>query len=119
MDIDALQRELEAVVAEFGQRPYNFFTILAASGGGPVSLRTQNQRWEFIKSETWHSLNLVDYILWSVSDNGDLLWWNGDRIIAMDPRSSTFISEPVRPLQFIRLAGMGKLGQVFPALSSQ
>lgn len=119
MDAETLQRELGTLIAEFGGRPYDFFTILSLTEEDPLNLRTENQRWEFVKAETWHSLDLSGYVLWSVSDNGDLLWWNGEQTIAMDPRSSSFISEPVGPTQFIRLAGMGKLGQVFPPLGTR
>ncbi len=116
MDIQTLHLELQGLVAEFGERPFDFFTILGQSNESNLNLRAQNEQWGFVKSETWHSLDLSNYLLWSISDNGDLLWWNGDQTIAMDHRSSTFVSEPVAPRQFIRLAGMGKIGQIFPSL---
>jgi hypothetical protein len=118
MDIETLHGRLQTLVAELGTKPYGFFAILGVPGDDRLDLRAQNQRWDFIRSETWHSLDLSTYLVWAISDNGDLLWWNGDRTIAMDPRSTTFISEPVDPRQFIRLAGMGKLGKIFPVLTS-
>jgi hypothetical protein len=116
MDVDGLQSELQELVSEFGRRPYAFFTILGSSDESGLDLYKQNERWAFVKSETWHSLDLSAYVLWSVSDNGDLLWWDGSQTIAMDHRASMFVSEPVAPRQFIRLAGMGKIGKVFPPL---
>ena len=118
MDAQGLQSELHELVSEFGMRPYAFFTILGSSDEPNLDLSTQNERWAFVKAETWHSLGLSAYVLWSISDNGDLLWWNGDQTIAMDHRASTFVSEPVAPRQFIRLAGMGKIGNAFPSLES-
>ena len=114
MDFATLNAELRELVAEFGNRPYNFFTILGQPGEPDLDLRIHNERWEFIKSETWHCLDLSQYLLWSGSDNGDLLWWNGEQTIAMDHRSATFISEPVGPRQFIRLVGLDKVGRIFP-----
>ena len=114
MDIHALNTELQELVAEFGSRPYGFFTILGLTDEPRLDLRAQNSQWGFIKEEKWHSLDLSNYFLWCISDNGDLLWWNGEQTIAMDPRGSAFVSEPVQPRQFIRLVGMGNVGQIFP-----
>ena len=118
MNFQGLQSELEGVISEFGARPYGFFTILGSSDEPRLDLHKQNEIWAFVKAETWHSLDLSAYVLWSISDNGDLLWWNGDQTIAMDHRASTFVSEPVAPRQFMRLAGTGKIGSVFPPLGS-
>ena len=112
---EEISKELESLAEEFGGYPYQFFTILCSSDNPNVDFETQNQEWGFIKNETWHSLNLDDYFLWSVSDNGDLLWWNGEQTIAMNPRASEFMSLPVRPKQFIRLVGMGKVTGIFPS----
>lgn len=69
-----VKAELEAVLQDFGARPYGFFSILDDSDNPNLDLRKQNTDWHFIKSERWHSLDLSSYILWSISDNGDLLW---------------------------------------------
>lgn len=53
-------------------------------------------------------------MLWSISDNGDLLWWNGEQTIAMNPRDGTYLSEPVSQRGFIRLVGLNKVGRLFP-----
>ena len=115
MKKEEIAKELESLTEEYGGYPYQFFTILCSSENPNVDFETQNQEWEFIKNEKWHSLNLGGYLLWSVSDNGDLLWWNGEQTIAMNPRASEFMSLPVRPKQFIRLIGMGKVTGIFPS----
>lgn len=114
MDPVTMEAELKRVIAEHGERPFGFFSILQASGNPNLDLQAQNKGWEFIKLETWHSLDLTTYILWAISDNGDLLWWNGEQTIAMNPRDATYISEPVSPSLFIRLARLGKVGRPFP-----
>jgi hypothetical protein len=53
-------------------------------------------------------------MLWSISDNGDLLWWNGSQTVAVNPRSSEFMSLSVSPKQFRKLVGMGKVTGMFP-----
>ena len=115
MDTASLTRELQALVAEHKGRPYGFFTILGDSENPDEDLSAQNEAWSYIKKETWHSLDLANYFLWGISDNGDLLWWNGEQTIAMNPRDSVLVSEPVAPRQFIRLVGMGKIGRIFPS----
>ncbi|MGL6213592.1 hypothetical protein [Billgrantia desiderata] len=115
MDVASVRAELERVVAEYGEQPYQFFWILTKSDNPNLDLQSQNAGWGFVKEETWHSLDLAEYVLWSVSDNGDLLWWNGEQTIAMNPRDSQYVSEPVGPLQFLRLVGLGKVGRIFPA----
>lgn len=109
-----VKAELEAVLQDFGARPYGFFSILDDSDNPNLNLRKQNTDWDFIKSECWHSLDLSSYMLWSISDNGDLLWWNGEQTIAMNPRDGTYLSEPVSPRVFIRLVGLNKVGRLFP-----
>jgi hypothetical protein len=116
MELREIHIEIDSVLAEFGERPYDFFTILTDSEDPNIDLQNQNSKREFVKAETWHSLDLSAYVLWAISDNGDLLWWNGSQTIAMAHRDSTFVSEPVGPKQFIRLIGMGKVGQIFPDL---
>ncbi len=114
MDMITIEKELGELVIEYGERPYDFFSILVPSAIPNMDIQTQNERWEFVKSESWHGLDLSGYLLWAISDNGDLLWWNGSQTIAMDHRSSRFVSEPTRPRQFMRLVGMGKIGRIFP-----
>lgn len=114
METPKVKAELEAVCQDFGARPYGFFSILDDSDNPNLNLRKQNIGWDFIKSERWHSLDLSSYILWSISDNGDLLWWNGEQTIAMNPRDGTYLSEPVSPRGFIRLVGLNKVGRLFP-----
>lgn len=115
MKKEELTKELKELVDEFGTYPYDFFNILQNSDNPNLDIDIQNKQWEFVKGETWHSLNLSGYLLWAVSDNGDLLWWNGAQTIAMNHRASEFMSIPVRPRQFIRLIGMGKVTGIFPS----
>ncbi len=68
-----VKAELEAVLQDFGARPYGFFPLLETTDNPNLNLRKQNIGWDFIKSERWHSLDLSSYILWSISDNRDLL----------------------------------------------
>ena len=114
MNKETITKVLESLSKEIGDYPYNFFNILHRSSNPNIDLEKQNISWEFIKTEKWHSLDLNNYLLWSISDNGDLLWWNGEQIIAMNPRASEYISVPVEPKQFIRLVGMGKIVGIFP-----
>ncbi|CAG0949683.1 hypothetical protein MTYP_00118 [Methylophilaceae bacterium] len=114
MELVKLEIEIQQLINEFGVRPYDFFTILSNSENPNIDIIQQNAQWADVKAEAWHSLNLSSYYVWAISDNGDLLWWNGSQTIAMNPRDSLFVSEPVNPRQFIRLVRMGKIGQIFP-----
>jgi len=115
MNKEEVTKELSAISAEFGYYPYGFFNILHNSDNPNLDFDEQNKGWEFVKNEDWHNLDLSNYLLWSISDNGDLLWWNGSQTVALNPRGSEFISVPVNPKQFIRLVGMGKIGNIFPS----
>lgn len=109
-----IKDEIRKVIQEFGVNPMEFFWILHDSNNNHINFEKQNEAWAFIKSETWHSLNLTNYYLWAISDNGDLLWWNGKQVIAMAPKDSEFMSIPVRPLQFISLLKSGHSFSLFP-----
>jgi len=115
MNTDKITKELSELTEEYGSYPYNFFNILQRSSNPNLDFEAQNKEWEFIKKEEWHNLDLNNYSLWSISDNGDLLWWNGVQTIAMNPRAGEFMSMPVRPKQFIKLIGMGKVTGIFPS----
>jgi hypothetical protein len=114
MNMMDVKHEIEALIAEFGGNPFGFLWVLRDSENENLDFAKQNERWAFIKTESWHSLDLADYQLWAVSDNGDLIWWNGDRVIAMAPRDREFVSTPVRPSQFLRLLKSGKNFTIFP-----
>ena len=114
MNTKEITNELSALTEEYGTYPYNFFNILQSSKNPNLDFETQNREWEFVKNEEWHNIDLSKYLLWAVSDNGDLLWWNGAQTIAMNPRASEFMSMPVAPKQFIQLIGMGKVTGIFP-----
>lgn len=114
MKKEIIEKELKELVEEFGDYPYEFFTILLKSDNPNIDFDSQNKNWEFVKDETWHSIDLSSYILWSISDNGDLLWWNGQQTILMDHRGSEFLSTPVNPHQFIRLVGLKKFVGILP-----
>jgi len=114
MDIPVLNEELRALLEEYGPYPYEFFNILTTTENDNLCLESQNAQWSELKRESWHSLNLESYNLWAISDNGDLLWWNGEQTIAMNPRDQEFMSLHVNPKQFIRLIGMGKVTGIFP-----
>ncbi|MES9970207.1 MAG: hypothetical protein ABW092_09250 [Candidatus Thiodiazotropha sp.] len=114
MNKEQTQRELSKLIDEYGNYPYNFFNILQNSNNPNIDFETQNKEWQLVKDEEWHNLDLYNYLLWAISDNGDLLWWNGKQTVAMNPRASEFMSLPVGPKQFIRLIGMGKVTGIFP-----
>ncbi|MFT5104298.1 MAG: hypothetical protein ACI86C_001962 [Candidatus Latescibacterota bacterium] len=114
MNDKCVESELSDLIEEYGINPYEFFHILLKSENPNLDFAIQNNHWAFIKNESWHSLNMIDYRLWSISDNGDLLWWNGEQVIAMYPRNFEFMSLNVSPKQFIRLVGIGKVTGIFP-----
>ena len=114
MDISVITKELDSLIEDQGVYPYKFFNILRECENSNLDIEAQNKVWEDLKQESWHSLNLKSYMLWSISDNGDLLWWNGSQTVAMNPRSSEFMSLSVSPKQFIKLVGMGKVTGIFP-----
>ena len=109
-----IKNELKEITKEFGDYPYQFFTILMKSDDPNVDFETQNKVWESERKEKWHSLDLSNYLLWSITDNGDLLWWNGEQTILMSPRVSEFLSIPVRPMQFMKLVGLKRVGRILP-----
>jgi hypothetical protein len=109
-----IRRELAAVIESFGANPLRFFWILHDSENPNLDFRSRNAAWADLKDETWHSLHLRDYQLWAISDNGDLLWWNGEQTVVMRPRDSEFISMAISPVQFMRLLVSGKLRGYFP-----
>jgi hypothetical protein len=109
-----IKREIDVLIEEFGTNPLGFFWILHDSPNENVDFATQNKKFAIIKSDTWHSLDLAEYQLWAISDNGDLLWWNGNQVIAMAPRDREFSSAHIRPSQFIRLLKSGKTFALFP-----
>ena len=109
-----LRRELVRVIETFGGNPLEFFWILHDSENPNLDFMNQNEVWAAIKDEPWHCLDLSDYQLWAISDNGDLMWWNGQQTVARRPRDCEFISVPVGPLQFMRLLVSGTFGGFFP-----
>jgi hypothetical protein len=114
MNKNEAERKLAAVLAEHGNHPCNFFNILHASENINMDFDTQNKEWEFVKNESWHNLDLARYYLWSITDNGDLLWWNGSQTIAMNPRRGEYHSIPVNPGQFLYLVKSGERFGLFP-----
>ncbi len=114
MNKEKIQIEIRELIKEFGKYPFQFFTILSDSENPNVDFAVQNKLWAFLKNEEWHSLAMSNYYLWAISDNGDLLWWNGVQTIAMAPRDNEFFSTPVSPTQFIKLVGLKKVGSIFP-----
>ena len=115
VDRETINRELESVIKEYGVYPFKYFNILLSSENPNIDFDKQNEGWSFVKNEKWHSLDMSNYVLWCISDNGDLLWWNGDQIIAMNPRASEYMSLPVGPAKFIDLVGIGKVTGIFPS----
>ena len=109
-----IQQELAGLIKEFDLNPLHFFWILHDSDNENLDFRNKNIEWAFVKSESWHNLDLADYQLWAISDNGDLLWWNGEQTVAMRPRDQEFISTPARPSQFVRLLASGRAYSYFP-----
>ncbi|WP_154662548.1 hypothetical protein [Solimonas flava] len=114
MKAEAIKAEAASVIRQFGANPLGFFWVLHDSENENLDFEKQNERWAFVKSESWHSLNMAAYSLWAISDNGDLLWWNGEQTVAMRPRDYEFISRAVAPSQFIRLLVSGVEHSFFP-----
>jgi hypothetical protein len=113
--------ELQQLREQFGLNPMSFFWILGESANENLDFRKANDRWAFIKDEPWHSLDLRKFQLWAISDNGDLLWWNGEeQTIAMRPRDMRFMSVAARPSRFIGALASGKTTfAYFPASLSR
>lgn len=114
MDLVEIQGELASIIEEHGIYPYKFFNILHSSENVNLDLAKQNELWSYLKKEAWHDLKLERYLLWSISDSGDLLWCNGEQVVAINPRAFEFMSLPVAPKQFIKLVGLGKVTGIFP-----
>jgi hypothetical protein len=109
MNAPDMSTELQLLHKQFGSHPMSFFWILGESANENLDFKKQNDRWAYIKDESWHSLDLTKFQLWAISDNGDLLWWNGDeQTIAMRPRDMRFISLATRPSRFIGALASGK-----------
>ncbi len=115
MDHSKLFVELDSLIEDCGVYPYRFFNILHRSENPNLDLIKQNEIWQDVKTEEWHDLKLEAYSLWAISDNGDLLWWNEEQTIAMNPRAQEYMALPVNPRQFIRLIGLGKVTGIFPS----
>ncbi|MCW8930750.1 MAG: hypothetical protein OQL19_10975 [Gammaproteobacteria bacterium] len=105
---------IEKIEKEFGLFPYDFFRLLTDCENKGFDYESENKTWGYIKDEGWHDLNMDNYILWATTDNADLIWWNGERVIAMSPRSSEYMSIKIRPLNFIREISRGTITGIFP-----
>lgn len=112
---ERLRTERELLLREFGPNPMNFFWILNESENRNLDSRTQNEQWAFVKAERWHDLNLEGYAIWAISDNGDLLWWNGARVIVMSPRTRDFFSIRASPSQLLRRLQTQGRPEFFPS----
>ncbi|NYZ70400.1 hypothetical protein H0A36_30780 [Endozoicomonas sp. SM1973] len=110
--INVLNENLR-IKEEFGIFPHDFFRILLENDTH-FDFDRENADWDYIKDETWHDLNMKDYVLWATTDNCDLLWWNGNRVIAMSPRSYQFMSLQISPLKFIKEIPRGTITGIFP-----
>ena len=112
------KRQVLAVISEiekeFGKFPHDFFRLLSDSEIKHYDYDSENQTWSFIKEETWHNIDMTKYVLWATTDNGDLMWWNGERVIAMSPRDFEFMSIKMRPINFIREITSGTITGIFP-----
>ena len=110
----AIEHELEQLVAKYGINPLGFFWVLHDSTNDNLDFRKQNERWAFVKAESWHSLDLIAYVLWAISDNGHLLWWNQRQLIVMLPRDKKFCSISIAPPQFLCQLISGRRFEFFP-----
>ena len=110
-DVRVAIREVEAA---FGSNPLGYFWLLQLTGGDHLDYDAVNRLHDNVRNKSWHSLRLHDYRVWALSDNGDMLWWNGDQTIAMDGRAREFVSVAVRPLQFMKLVSERRYSQLFP-----
>ncbi len=102
------------IISEFGLYPYDFFRILSESETPHLDIHLENDQWKHIKDEEWHDLEMSEYVLWATSDNCDLIWWNGERVVAMNPRSFEFMSLKIKPLNFMKEIPRGSITGIFP-----
>ena len=114
MNKERITEAIDIAISEFGANPFEFFWILTKSENPNLDFEEQNKGWSFVKSEDWHSLNLEKFYLWAISDNGDLLWWDGQETILMNPRDNAYLSEPASPKQFLNLVKLNKVGKIIP-----
>ena len=104
-----VKTEISKIIEVFGDYPFCFFGLLKGELYG-----LKNAEFDFIKSENWHNVNLDSYALWAISDNGDLLYWNGEQTLIMSPRNQEFHSLRVWPEQLMRLVQTKKTWGIFP-----
>lgn len=114
MDSEAIKLEISKAEEAHGINPLGFFWLLTDSQNPNLNFQVQNERGNDLKKENWHNLDLSNYWLYAISDNGDFLWYNGHQTVAMNPRSQMFVSISSPPAQFIRLVRLGKATNLFP-----
>ncbi len=102
MDKSKIRNEISVISESHGVYVFDFINLLVKD-----LFESENKEYSFIKSESWHNLNLEAYDLWAVSDNGDYFWWNGSQTVVMNPRSSKFISLPSTPRSLIKAISKG------------
>ena len=92
MNYPQIKIALEELIKNWSVYPFEFFNILHDPSNHDFTIENENENWDFVKSEEWHNLNLDGFILWATSDNGHLLYWNGQQILMLMPRDFEFHS---------------------------
>ena len=110
----AVRRETEKAAARHGRNPLGFIWLLDSADNSSLNFEAQNEKWKSVRAESWHSVDLDQYRLWAISDNGDLFWWNGEQTLVMAPRDREFFSVGVAPDQFLSLRKSGRFSSFFP-----
>ena len=106
--------QIEKIVEVYGDRPLDYFCMLVDGDHKVLSFDLQNSLSEELKLEAWHSLNLENYWMWALSDNGEYLFWDGQQVVILNSRSFKFLSVHMPPFNLIRNLIAGIRIDIFP-----
>ena len=103
--------DAEAIIAEFGTRPYDFVTILHKSNNRNSQTSHVNARWKpTFENHPPSDIDAAAGRIWGMTDNGDFLieLQDGSQAI-LDCRSDSVLLFSGRPIDLIR-----RLKQLLP-----